>query len=91
MGDGGVSIPPWSALRGGLGEIAMEGKMMRKTMEKMREYDIKQWEKMGKEGKMMENDEKNNGKMREYDIKQWEKNGKGGENDEKNNGKKEGL
>ena len=44
------------------GEIAMEGKMMRKTMEKMREYDIKQWEKMGKEGKMMENDEKNNGK-----------------------------
>ena len=30
MGDGGVSIPPWSALRGGLGEIAMEGKMMRK-------------------------------------------------------------
>ena len=73
------------------GEIAMEGKMMRKTMEKMREYDIKQWEKMGKEGKMMENDEKNNGKMREYDIKQWEKNGKGGENDEKNNGKNERL
>ena len=57
----------------------------------MREYDIKQWEKMGKEGKMMEHDEKNNGKMREYDIKQWEKNGKGGENDEKNNGKKERL
>ena len=26
---------------------------------KMREYDIKQWEKMGKEGKMMR---KNNGK-----------------------------
>jgi len=26
---------------------------MRKTIEKMREYDIKQWEKMGKEGKMM--------------------------------------
>jgi len=25
----------------------MEGKMMRKTMEKMREYDIKQWEKNG--------------------------------------------
>ena len=43
----------------------------------MREYDIKQWEKNGKEGKMMENDEKNNGKIREYDIKQWEKNGKG--------------
>ena len=59
MGDGGVSIPPWSALRGGLGEIAMEGKMMRKTIEKMREYDIKQWEKNGKGG---ENDEKNNGK-----------------------------
>ena len=33
---------------------------------------------MGKEGKMMENDEKNNGKMREYDIKQWEKMGKEG-------------
>ena len=65
--------------------------MMRKTMEKMREYDIKQWEKMGKEGKMMENDEKKNGKMREYDIKQWEQNGKGGENDEKNNGKNERL
>ena len=32
--------------------------MMRKTIEKMREYDIKQWEKMGKE----ENYEKNNGK-----------------------------
>jgi len=45
LGDGGVSIPPRSALRGGLGEIAMEGKMMRKTMEKMREYDVKQWEK----------------------------------------------
>ena len=57
----------------------------------MREYDIKQWEKMGEEGKMMENDEKNNGKMREYDIKQWEKNGKGGENDEKNNGNNERL
>ena len=69
MGDGGVSIPPWSALRGGLGEIAMEGKMMRKTMEKMREYDIKQWEKMGKEGNMMR---KTMEKMREYDIKQWE-------------------
>ena len=59
MGDGGVSIPPWSALRGGLGEIAMEGKMMRKTIEKMREDDIKQW---GKNGKGGENDEKNNGK-----------------------------
>ena len=33
---------------------------------------------MGKEGKMMENDENNNGKMREYDIKQWEKMGKEG-------------
>ena len=73
MGDGGVSIPPGPPSEVDLGEIAMEGKMMRKTMEKMREYDIKQWEKNGKEGKMMENDEKNNGKMREYDIKQWEK------------------
>ena len=59
MGDVGVSIPPWSALRGGSGQIAMEGKMMRKTIEKMREYDIKQWEKNEKGG---ENDEKNNGK-----------------------------
>ena len=59
MGDVGVSIPPWSALRGGSGQIAMEGKMMRKTIEKMREYDIKQWEQNGKGG---ENDEKNNGK-----------------------------
>ena len=33
--------------------------MMRKTIEKIREYDIKQWEKHGKGG---ENDEKNNGK-----------------------------
>ena len=33
--------------------------MMRKTVEKMREYDIKQWEQNGKGG---ENDEKNNGK-----------------------------
>jgi hypothetical protein len=37
----------------------MEGKMMRKTIEKMREYDIKQWEKNGIGG---ENDEKNKGK-----------------------------
>ena len=70
MGDVGVSIPPWSALRGGSGQIAMEGKMMRKTIEKMREYDIKQWEKNGKGG---ENDEKNNGKRRDFDIKQWKK------------------
>ena len=59
MGDVGVSIPPWSALRGGSGQIAMEGKMMRKTIEKMREYDRQQWEKNGKGG---ENDENNNGK-----------------------------
>jgi len=26
----------------------MEGKMMRKTMEKMREYYVKQWENNGK-------------------------------------------
>ena len=51
--------------------------MMRKTMEKMREYDIKQWEKMGKEGKMMR---KTMEKMRDYDIKQWKKNGKAMEN-----------
>ena len=69
MGDVGVSIPPWSALRGGSGQIAMEGKMMRKTIEKMREYDIKQWEKMGK-GKMMR---KTMEKRRDFDIKQWKK------------------
>jgi len=62
LGDVGVSIPPWSALPGGSGQIAMEGKMMRKTIEKMREYDIKQLEKDGKGG---ENDEK----------KQWKKGG----------------
>ena len=39
----------------------------------MREYDIKQWEKMGKEGKMMR---KTNGKNEDYDIKQWKKMGK---------------
>ena len=42
--------------------------MMRKTIEKMREYDIKQWEKMGKEGKMMR---KTMEKRRDFDIKQW--------------------
>ena len=46
--------------------------MMRKTIEKMREYDIKQWEKMGK-GKMMR---KTMEKRRDFDIKQWKKNGK---------------
>ena len=51
--------------------------MMRKTIEQMREYDIKQWEKNGKGG---ENDEKNNGKRRDFDIKQWKKNGKAMEN-----------
>ena len=60
MGDGGVSIPPWSALRAGLGEIAMEGKVMRKTMEKMREYDVKQWEI---NGKAMENLSRTLGKL----------------------------
>jgi hypothetical protein len=48
LGAGGVSIPPWAVLRAGLGETAMEGKMMRKTMEQMREYQIKQWENNGK-------------------------------------------
>ena len=60
MGDGGVSIPPWSALRAGLGEIAMEGKMMRKTMEKRRDFDIKQWKK---NGKAMENLSRTLGKL----------------------------
>ena len=50
--------------------LAMEGKMMRKTVEKMREYDRQQWEKNGKGG---ENDENNNGKRRDFDIKQWKK------------------
>ena len=40
---------------------------------KMREYDIKQWEKMGKEGKMMR---KTMEKRRDFDIKQWKKMGK---------------
>ena len=42
----------------------------------MREYDIKQWEKMGKEGKMMRNDEKNNGKKEGLWHKTMEKMGK---------------
>ena len=52
------------------GQIALGGKMMRKTIAKMREYDIKQWEKMGKEGKMMR---KTMEKRRGFDIKQWKK------------------
>ena len=32
--------------------MGKEGKMMRKTMEKMRDYDIKQWKKMGKQWKI---------------------------------------
>ena len=50
---------------------------------KMREYDIKQWEKMGKEGKMMR---KTMEKRRDFDIKQWKKwesNGNGGKNRER--------
>ena len=70
LGDVGVSIPPWSALRGGSGQIAMGGKMMRKTIAKMREYDIKQWGKIGKEGQMMR---KTMEKRRGFDIKQWKK------------------
>ena len=70
MGDGEVSTPPRSALRAGLGEIAMEGKMMRKTMEKTRGYDVKQWEKNGKTmetlsrtlGKLIKTRRKNGGK-----------------------------
>ena len=50
--------------------LAMEGKMMRKTVEKMREYDRQQWEKMGKEGKMMRTTME---KRRDFDIKQWKK------------------
>ena len=38
----------------------------------MREYDIKQWEKTGKEGKMMR---KTMEKRRDFDIKEWKKNG----------------
>ena len=53
--------------------LAMEGKMMRKTVEKMREYDRQQWEKMGKEGKMMRTTME---KRRDFDIKQWKKNWK---------------
>ena len=53
--------------------LAMEGKMMRKTTEKMREYDRQHWEKMGKEGKMMRTTME---KRRDFDIKQWKKNRK---------------
>ena len=51
----GYRFPPGPPSEVDTGQIAMEGKMMRKTIEKMREYDIKQWEKNGKGG---ENDEK---------------------------------
>ena len=47
---------------------------------KMREYDIKQWEKMGKEGKIQWK------KGGNFDIKQWKKwdsNGNGGKNRER--------
>ena len=32
--------------------MGKEGKMMRKTMEKRRDFDIKQWKKMGKQWKI---------------------------------------
>ena len=54
----------------------------------MREYDIKQWEKTGKEGKMMRNTME---KRRDFDIKEWKKwdsNGNGGKNRERTMGKK---
>ena len=31
--------------------MGKEGKMMRKTMEKRKDFDIKQWKKMGKQWK----------------------------------------
>ena len=31
--------------------MGKEGKMMRKTMEKMRDYDVKQWKKWESNGK----------------------------------------
>ena len=47
MGDGGVSIPPWSVLRSGLGEIAMEGEKDEKNNGKnegiLRKTMGKQW------------------------------------------------
>ena len=55
--------------------------MMRKTMEKRRDFDIKEWKK---NGTAMETVER-------IGREQWEKSAKGEENDEKNNGKKEGL
>ena len=58
-----------------------EGKMMRKTMEKRKDFDHKTMEK---NGKAMETVER-------IGREQWGKNAKGEENDEKNNGKKEGL
>ena len=74
MGDGEVSTPPRSALRAGLGEIAMEGKMMRKTMGKMREYDVKQWEK---NGKAMDNLSRTLGKLTKTRGKTVERMGRG--------------
>ena len=35
--------------------MGKEGKMMRKTMEKMKDYDIKQWKKWESNGKFEQN------------------------------------
>ena len=46
----GYRFPPGPPSEVDSGQIAMEGKMMRKTMEKMREYDMgKKWENNGKQ------------------------------------------
>ena len=55
--------------------------MMRKTMEKRRDFDIKEWKK---NGTAMETVER-------IGREQWDKNAKGEENDERNNRKKEGI
>ena len=68
--------------------MGKEGKMMRKTMEKRKDFDIKQWKKMGKQWKRWKEQGENNGKKmrkerkmmrktmekrRDFDIKQWKK------------------
>ena len=65
----GYRFPPGPPSEVDLGDCN-GGENDEKNNGKMREYDIKQWEKMGKEGKMMR---KTMEKMRDYDIKQWKK------------------
>ena len=54
--------------------MGKDGKMMRKTMEKMRDYDIKQWDK---NGKAMENSSRTLGKLIKTRGKTVERIGRG--------------